>query len=155
MLVLIVFSTLLISQVEGSITSFLLGYDEHCTYTREDAIKCFAKYIDLNKDQRIDVTELEYAKQKYLGWALKMLQWVVSWAIDTRTSKILHDCGAGEKGYFTADDFRRTAKSCMPSQVAMCMVKTVCDKADKNEMEAIQEQKDPRVKTWWNKITSY
>lgn len=154
MFVLITLSLLFVSS-EGSFTSYLLGYDEHCTYTREDAIKCFAKYIDINKDHRIDIAELEYAKEKYLGWALKMLQWVISWKVDTRTSKIVHDCGAGDKGYFTADDFRRTAKSCMPSQEAMCMVKSVCDKADQQSDQVIREQKDPRVKTWWNKISSY
>jgi hypothetical protein len=132
---------------QGSFSSFVLGYEEHCTYTREDAIKCFSKYIDTNNDQKIDLKELEVAKTKYLGWALKMLQWVASWAIDTSTPKIMHDCGAGTKGYFTADDFRRTAKSCMPSQEALCMVKMVCSTADKD----MHEVKDPRVKTWWNK----
>lgn len=139
---------LIVSSSEGSLSSFLLGYDEHCTYTREDAIKCFTKYIDTNHDQKIDLDELRYAKKEYLGWALKLIQWVASWDIDTSTAKILKDCGAGEKGYFTADDFRRTSKSCMPSHEAMCMVKMVCDTADK---AANQKHKDPRVKTWWNK----
>ena len=130
----------------ASVASFVLGFDEHCTFTREDAIICFAKYIDTNNDKMIDLKELEYAKKEYLGWALKMLQWVASWAIDTSTPRIMHDCGAGEKGYFTADDFRRTSKTCMPSQEAMCMVKMVCDTADKK-----YEHKAPRVATWWNK----
>lgn len=138
-------------ETQASFASMVLGYDENCHYTREDAIKCFAKYIDTNHDQKIDLEELEAGKEKYLGWALKMLQWVASWAIDTSTPKIMHDCGAGTKGYFTADDFRRTAKSCMPSQVALCMVKMVCDSADKKNKEVMSEVKDPRVKTWWNK----
>lgn len=151
MYILVFLFLLLAPQGETTLTSYLLGYDEHCTFTREDAIRCFAKYIDTNHDQKIDLKELEVAKSKYLGWALKMLQWVASWAIDTSTPKIMHDCGAGTKGYFTADDFRRTAKSCMPSQEAMCMVKMVCDKADKNEEEIMHQVKDPRIKTWWNK----
>jgi hypothetical protein len=35
---------LLISSTHGSVQSYLLGYDEHCTYSREDAISCFAKW---------------------------------------------------------------------------------------------------------------
>lgn len=132
----------------GSVAKYTLGYDEQCTYTREDAIKCFAKYIDTNHDQKIDLEELEKGKQNYLGWALKLIQMVASWDIDVSTKKIMEDCGAGTKGYFTADDFRRTKHHCMPSQEAMCMVKMVCDNADK---KAMQEVKDPRMRTWWNK----
>jgi hypothetical protein len=146
MLILISFFLLFVD-TRASFSSFLLGYDEHCTYTREDAIKCFAKYIDTNKDETIDLHELEIAKTKYLGWALKLIQWVASWQIDVSTHKIMEDCGAGTKGYFTADDFRRTKHSCMPSHEAMCMVKMVCETAAKNNAPPDA----PRVKTWWNK----
>lgn len=150
-LILLVLSTSSIVVVDASLQSFILGYDEHCAYTREDAIKCFAKHLDTNHDHVIDLKELEAAKQKYVGWAIKLIEWVVSWKIDTSTERIMHDCGAGTKGYFTADDFRRTAKSCMPSHEAMCMIKAVCDKVDKQEADAMEEVKDPRVKTWWSK----
>lgn len=135
----------------GTVGWYVLGYDEHCAYTREDAIQCFAKYLDTNHDHVIDLAELEAAKEKYVSWALKLIQKVVSWDIDTSTETIMKNCGAGSKGYFTPDDFRRTHKSCMPSQQAMCMVKAVCDKADKQQREAFAQPKDPRVKTWWNK----
>lgn len=135
----------------GTIGWYMLGYDEHCTYTREDAIQCFAKYLDTNHDHVIDLAELEAAKQKYVSWALKLIEKVVAWEIDTSTETIMKNCGAGTKGYFTPDDFRRTKHSCMPSQEAMCMVKAVCEKADKQQREAFAEAKSPRVKTWWNK----
>ncbi len=83
---------LLVSSARGSFQSFVLGYDEHCSYTREDAIKCFAKYVDTNKDGVISLDELENAQTKYVGIVLRMMKWVVSWIADTSTPTILRDC---------------------------------------------------------------
>lgn len=86
---------LLVSSVRGSVQSYLLGFDENCVYTREDAIQCFSKYgfffvflfyrVDANMNRYVDtdhngvisLKELEAAQKNYVGWALKLLKWVV------------------------------------------------------------------------------
>jgi len=131
-----------------------LGYEENCAYTREQAIACFSEYVDTNHDGKISLDEIYAAENKYMGWALKMLRWVVSWAIDIDPKSILRDCGPNEHNEFTADSFRRTAKTCIASQEALCMVKAVCERVKRDEEPAVfRNVKEPRVvpvkKGWW------
>ena len=125
------------------------GYDSSCTYSRADAVACFARHVDTNKDGVISVTEVEAAKDRYTGRLMKAIEWLVSWKIDILTEKILSDCDYNHDGKFVADDFLRSYKTCVPTQAGLCMIKKVCDGADATEKEAIMtEVKPPR--SWRN-----
>jgi hypothetical protein len=123
-----------------------LGYDPKCTYSRENAISCFSKYVDLNKDGKITLVEINEAEDKYLSWELKLLKWVVGWKIDVSPKSIMRDCGPDDRGEFTPDSFRRTAKTCIASQEALCLVKIGCDHLDKRaDSSSFGDVKAPRV----------
>jgi len=110
----------------------VFGYGDSCTYTREDAIKCFKKHVDLNHDGVISVKELSTARRRYVGPLIKILQWFVSWKIDTSTKHVIRDCDYDHDGKFTADDFRKSYKTCIASQTGLCLVKQACEKADEH-----------------------
>jgi hypothetical protein len=113
------------------------GYGNSCVFTREDAITCFKKYVDLNHDNVITVEELELAKNKYEGFALKkaeaflkspIVRYFVG-DINTTTAKVIQDCDYNHDGIFTPDDFRLSTKTCLPNRYGMCLLHKVCETA--------------------------
>lgn len=108
----------------------IFGYSSDCKFTREDAVKCFEKHVDTNHDGEISVLEIENARMRYEGRFMRAMQWLVSWKIDVRTEKIMHDCDFNHDGKFTSKDFLLASKTCIASQAGLCVVKKVCDKAD-------------------------
>lgn len=129
------------SSVSQSLTSSLLFF---CSIALTQT-RC--RYVDTNHDGVISLDELEVAQTKYVGLVLRMMKWVVSWIADTSTPTILRDCDYNHDGKFTADDFLKSYKTCMPSQAALCIVKMSCDKADAEAAKAEAAVKAPRV--WW------
>jgi hypothetical protein len=126
------------------------GYDSSCVFTRADAVACFARHVDTNKDGVISVAEVDAAKERYTGRFMRAIEWLVSWKIDIRTEKILSDCDYNHDGKFTADDFLRSYKTCVATQAGLCMIKKVCDGADAADVEAVMaEVKPPRSWRSW------
>jgi hypothetical protein len=114
----------------------LWGYNSKCHYTRQDAVGCFAKHVDLNKDGKITDHELQRALHYYGGYALRIARWISSWATDTRTKSIMKNCllpQHAKRDYFTAEDFLGTEKTCLSAHWNICLIKMVCDDADRAE----------------------
>lgn len=125
------------------------GFDEHCPYTRQDAIKCFAKYVDENKDGVIEESEVE-GVQKKLSWYVKLIAWVTGWRPDVSTKVVMRDCGGDKDGKITAEAFMKASKTCMPSRWALCAVKMVCDHLDKGEDPAKALPARKKHSNWFN-----
>lgn len=123
-----------------------IGFDEHCTYTREDAITCFSKYVDTNKDGVISKEEIDDVQKKDLTWGIKLIKWATGYTPETSTAIVMRDCDYNKDGVVTADDFRRASITCMPSQWALCAVKMVCDHAKDGDPTIA---KPPR-KSWFS-----
>ena len=102
----------------------------NCGWTREDVIKCAQKHIDTNKDGKISLSEVRVARQKYGGWVMKVLNWMSHSAVESITKNLLRDCDVDKDGYLESDDFRKSAKTCLPTEFDLCIVKMACDKAD-------------------------
>lgn len=125
------------------------GYSSSCTYTRQDAVKCFERHVDTNKDGIISMVEVDAARTKYTGRLFKAIEWFASWGIDISSAKILSDCDFNHDGKFTPDDFIRSYKTCVPTQAGLCIIKKVCDAADAEQEEeekakTMREVKPPR-----------
>ena len=130
-----------------------MGYDPACVWTRKDAVECFKRHVDTDHNGVITVKEVDAAKERFTGRFMKTLAWIISWSIDIRTEKIVADCGFDHKiNGFTAQGFMDSAKSCIPSQAGLCLVKKVCvdaDEAEKEAAAAMREVKAPRSWTKW------
>lgn len=120
------------------------GFDSNCAWSRQDAVECMRRHVDTDRDDAISIAELDAARNKFEGAVLKTLEWFVGWGIDTSTKKVLEDCG----GYphnrtwterelralrLTIKQFLRNKKTCLPTQISLCMLKFVCDRADAAE----------------------
>jgi len=118
---------------------YLIGFDPHCHFTRADAVDCIVRYVDSNGDRVVTVAEVDAARERYTGIALRLLERVVAWRVDVSSAKILRDCGAN--GTFSEDNFLHgpASKTCLPTQYALCMFSVACKHIAK------QEEK-PRVK---------
>jgi hypothetical protein len=111
----------------------------YCTFTRQDAIECFRKYVDTNHDEAISISELRVAKKKFTPYSLQAAGWIASkFHMDTSIRTTVKNCRAkpfpangvlAKEITFTPDDFMKTKKSCLPTQWAMCQLKKVCDNA--------------------------
>ena len=120
----------------------LWGYSSNCVYTRADAVACFARHIDTNKDGVISVDEVNAARDKYAGGFLfKTIERLTSWVIDIRTEKILSDCDYDHDGKFTPNDWMLSYKTCVSSQWGLCAIKKFCDAADGPVMKEVKEPK--------------
>ncbi len=115
------------------------------------AVDCIARYVDTNHDDIVTVAEVDSAVERYSGLFLKMLERLVSWEIDISTPKIMHDCGANDRGEFTEKEFLhgRASKTCMPTQQALCMFEVVCKHVAIMYEENEEQLKQPRVQHWW------
>lgn len=121
---------------------FALAYgwfNPFCSFSREDAIKCFAEYIDTNKDGVISIEELDHLRSKYdaKGSMMSWFEWAAGkGGIDTSTATLIRDCDENKDGRFTPDDFRKSTKTCLPSRWSLCLVKVMCDAEEKDAKDA-------------------
>lgn len=114
------------------------GFDTACGWTRQNALNCFRKHIDTDHDDIITQSELDVAREKYMPRWMKVGQWLGSFVVNASTAKVLEDCDYDKDGIFTTDDWMHASKTCLPSEWAICLVKTVCDAAS-----------DPKKNAWW------
>jgi EF hand len=130
---------LLIMLAVGARANWFLP-DDTCKWTREDAITCIGRHVDTNHDGWVSRAELASARTRYTGsaahWLMSGLGWLqrnLSVGIDVSAKKVFADCDYDHDGKLTPDDFRKSDKTCLPSQTALCMLKKVCDKADAHQ----------------------
>lgn len=120
--------------------SALAWFGTDCKWTREDAIRCIERHVDADKNGWVSPQELRAARKKYSGsaakWASTGLGWLqrnLNIGIDVSTKTTFKNCDADHNGKLTAEDFRHSAKTCLPTQTSLCLLKKVCDKADAHE----------------------
>lgn len=111
----------------------------YCTFSREDAVQCLSNYVDTDHNGQISIAELRVAKKRFTPYSMQAVGWLVKKLhYDISIRKVVHDCRVApfpEDGkldpsiYFTSKDFMMTAKSCLPTQFALCQLKKVCDNA--------------------------
>lgn len=107
--------------------------DDSCVFTREDAIDCLAKHVDTDHNGWISAQELDTARRRYAGPVLKMATFVLgALHFDVSTETTFKNCDFDHDGHLTADDFRKSVKTCLPDQRGMCILKSVCDRAAAN-----------------------
>jgi hypothetical protein len=140
--------------LESEVVQRVTGFREDCTFTRHGAVDCIARYIDTNHDDIVTVAEIDAARNRYMGFVLRILQKAVSWEIDISTEKIVQDCGGSNKGEFTEENFLHgpASKTCMADQVSMCMFEAVCKHVANVYEEEKRASRAPRKSTWWNRI---
>jgi hypothetical protein len=111
-----------------------MGFDasDTCGFTRADALNCFAKYVDTNKDGEISAAEFEHAKQAYMPPRMRELVYLAKkFYFDFTIKDVLNGCDANKDGRLTIQDFHESEKTCLPGRQDLCEVKTVCDIAAK------------------------
>ena len=116
-----------------------LGFDtsDTCGFTREDALACFIKYVDTNKDGEISELEFEHAKLAYMPERMRAaMSLAKTFHFDFTIQDVMGGCDANKDGKLTIKDFVESEKDCLPNKQDMCEIKTVCDKAKR-----INEQK--------------
>lgn len=114
-------------------------YNPWCSFKRTDALACFKQYVDLNHDGAITEDELDKLRAKYetKGSFMSWIDMLISrWNIDTSNHVIMRDCDYDHDGRLTPKDFMDSAKTCMPSHWAMCLVKVLCDEEEKDAKKA-------------------
>ncbi|MBX9636374.1 MAG: hypothetical protein K2Q45_02345 [Nitrosomonas sp.] len=113
-----------------------MGFDvsDSCGFTREDALACFIKYVDTNKDGEISADEFEHAKQTYMPWQMrKALAIAKKFNFDFTIKDVLAGCDANKDGHLTIKDFVESEHDCLPQKSDLCEVKSVCDIAKEQE----------------------
>ena len=106
-----------------------MGFDvsDSCGFTREDALACFIKYVDTNKDGEISAVEFELAKQKFMPWQMrKALNIAKRFNFDFTIKDVLAGCDANKDGHLTIKDFADSEDKCLPGKQDLCEVQTVC-----------------------------
>lgn len=115
-------------------------FDNTCVWSREDAIRCIEKHVDTDHNGWVSQAELSEARKRFAGTGAQMLVSGLGWlqrhlsiGVDVSDAKTFKDCDYNHDHRLTADDFRKASATCLPSQAALCMLKRVCDKADRGE----------------------
>lgn len=110
--------------------SRLLGFHngDQCGFTRQDALICIQKYVDVNHDGEVSPSEFERAKKLYTPAPFRVAEWLLQKAgyyISLKDAMV--GCDVNHDGKFTADDWLHSAKSCLPRPRDLCDLKTGCD----------------------------
>lgn len=115
-----------------------------CSYTREQALYCFTHFVDTKKQGYIDEEELRFAIDNYAPKALSKVRWAASWLINAlKIDTIFKDCDYDKDGKLTPEDFRKSVKTCLPTQWDLCQVKTACERAQAAQIKAAKNEKHP------------
>lgn len=137
MIVLLV--TLLVVAIDGFSFSSMYTrymppvYDETCTFTRVDALKCFVKYVDVApRDGGISPDEARLAINRYSTPPIQALFW--GWG----TKQLFKACDKDGNGVITPKDWLGSKKTCMPHKRNMCSIEWFCKRAEST-------MKKPRV----------
>lgn len=122
-----------------------MGFDagDTCGYSRADALRCIATYVDANHDKEISATEFERAKQLYLPTQARFAARLAKkWGFDVTIADVMWGCDVAPKdGRLTLSDWQGGAKTCLPGKGDLCKLKTVCDNAAR--LEAVIKKKQP------------
>ncbi len=111
-----------------------MGFEEggHCKFTRTDAIVCIAEYVDFDRNGQVSEEEFERAKELYPPPQAKLLLWAAKkLSHDIPFSQVLHDCDANGDKILAPWDMLHSQKTCLPTQRDLCMLYTVCKRAEK------------------------
>lgn len=100
-------------QAGESLMGFHNGDD--CAYTRQQALRCIAKYVDANGDGEISKSEFLRAKERYLPPQLRVAEWVLNRLGYYITLKdVMRGCDANQDGHLTLEDWKEGRKTCLP-----------------------------------------
>ena len=100
--------------------------DESCGFTRQDAAKCLAKYVDVApRDGGISPKEVRLAIKSYSSAPIRALFWGLG------TKQIYKACDADHNGRITMKDWFKTSKTCLPFKRNMCSLEWFCKRAEK------------------------
>jgi hypothetical protein len=114
----------------------MMGFDsgDTCGYTRDDALRCIATYVDTNKDKEISAEEFEHAKASYLPRQARVATWIARrMGYDITIKDVMWGCDVNKDGHLTLSDWEQGAKVCLPGKADLCKLKTVCDIAAKSK----------------------
>lgn len=120
----------------------LMGFDvsDKCGYTRDDALKCIAVYVDTNGDKEISAAEFDHAKEAYLPKQARAAQWIAhKMGFDVTIHDVMRGCDMNGDGHLTLDDWVEGADSCLPGKADLCKLKTVCDIAAKKNGKRVSQ----------------
>lgn len=128
-------SLLLFEQREMLIV-ILLFFTLSNAFTREQAWSCAMNVVDTNHDGKIDASEIEATKSKYLYWYERAGGFLVG---ATSVDAVMKDCDANGDRLIDATDYEAKKLYCMPykdpkknwevDSNALSMVKVFCDRA--------------------------
>jgi hypothetical protein len=85
-----------------------LDIDAKCEYTRDDCIDCATRHADIDKDGRINQTEVDVLKARMLSWWQRDLAWFARYT----TEYIMYRC-ADADGFITARSFQEKRGMCL------------------------------------------
>ena len=114
----------------------MMGFDsgDTCGYTRDDALRCIATYVDTNKDKEISAEEFEHAKASYLPRQARVATWIARrMGYDITIKDVMWGCDVNKDNHLTLSDWEQGAKVCLPGKADLCKLKTVCDIAAKSK----------------------
>lgn len=123
-------------------TESLLGFHngDNCDFTRDEALTCIAKYVDIDHNGEITSFEFERAKSLYTPPQLRVAEWVLNrMGYYISIADVMTGCDANHDGRLTLIDWKESVKTCLPAQSDLCKLKTVCDRAEAMTV------KDPRI----------
>lgn len=122
-----------------------MGFDagDTCGYSRADALRCIATYVDANHDKEISAAEFERAKQLYLPTQARFAARLAKkWGFDVTIADVMWGCDVAPKdGRLTLSDWQGGSKTCLPGKGDLCKLKTVCDNAAR--LEGVIKKKQP------------
>lgn len=116
----------------------MLGFDtsDTCGYTRDDALLCIAKYVDTNGDREISEAEFEHARDTYLPRQARAAHWIAhKLGFDVTMADVKYGCDIDHDNRLTLSDWENGAKKCLPGKGDLCKLKTVCDIAEKMNVQ--------------------
>lgn len=95
-------------------------WDETCTFSREDLIRCAERKMDINHDERITRAEFKAMIDSFPFLIRKGLPMLFN--ID----KVFQGCDYDKDGAITPADFRASVETCLPEKHDLCTAEWIC-----------------------------
>jgi len=113
-----------------------LAIDEKCLYTRADCIECATRHADIDRDGRINRTEVDILKDRMLSWWQKDLAWFARYTTDY----IITRC-ADADGFITPRSFHEKRGMCLQHCYDWMNFMPLCTRLDKRPHEYAHNRK--------------
>lgn len=111
-------------------TAAQLAADAECEYSRSDCISCATRHADIDRDGRINATEVDIFRRRAVSWVWRQIAWIAQY----NTDYVMQRCG-DEDGFITAASLIQKRYSCLAHCENWHRFMPICTSLDKHTKE--------------------